>query len=121
MSNTNRRHGARSTGRAAKAQFFDEPYVDTLLRMNTELLTELWMLKDRVLVLEHLLGDRLGITSEDIDRYEPSGELAKRLDDERDNMLRRVLSSPFRDEKTRTVEGILQMENFPVNKKNDSK
>ena len=90
----------------ARDRFFDAPYVDELLRMNTELLAELWIVKDRLMVLEHLVAQKVGLSSEEIDRFVPTGELAARLDREREALLKKVMYSPFAEE-DRTVEGIL--------------
>ena len=87
-------------------RFFDAPYVDELLRMNTELLAELWIVKDRLLVLEHLVAQKIGLDPEEIDRFVPTGELAVRLDREREALLKKVMYSPLAGE-DRSVEGIL--------------
>lgn len=87
-------------------RFFDAPYVDELLRMNTELLAELWIVKDRLMVLEHLVAQKVGLSSDEIDRFVPTGDLAVRLDREREALLKKVMYSPFAEE-DRTVEGIL--------------
>ncbi len=74
--------------------------LDRLLRMNTELLSELWILRDRVLVLEKILEDKGLFDAEAIENYAPSGEFADKLQDERDRMVRRVTGAPWPEEFT---------------------
>lgn len=76
-------------------RFFDAPYIDELLRMNTELLTELWIVKDRLLVLERVLCEKLEIDRDEIDRFVPTGPFAEELDRERETMMKKVMHAPF--------------------------
>ena len=85
---------------------FDAPYVDALLRMNTELLAELWIVKDRLLILERIFQDKLGISAEEIDRFAPDRDLGQKLDREREVMMKKVMLAPFADD-DRRVEAIL--------------
>ena len=77
----------------------ERPYLgqmelDDLVRMNTELLTELWILRDRVTVLEHLLEQKQVIDRKALGDFVPEGELAKELERERDALVARVAGSP---------------------------
>jgi len=92
---------------SGRDRFFDAPYVDELLRMNTELLAELWIVKDRVLVLEKVLCEKFGIDRQEIDRYKPEGEFAAELDREREVVMKKVMHAPFAED-TRTVDSILE-------------
>lgn len=92
---------------AKRDRFFDAPYIDELLRMNTELLAELWIVKDRLLVLETVLCDKLGVDRKEIDRFVPSGDIAAELDRERELMMKRVMHAPFADDE-RDVGTILE-------------
>ena len=76
-------------------RFFDAPYIDELLRMNTELLAELWIVKDRLLVLERVLCEKLEIDRDEIDRFVPTGPFAEELDRERETMMNKVMHAPF--------------------------
>jgi hypothetical protein len=87
-------------------KFFDAPYVDELLRMNTELLAELWIVKDRLMVMERVLCDKLEIDRDEIDRFVPDAAFNEELDREREIMMKRVMHAPFA-EKDRRVETIL--------------
>ncbi len=68
--------------------------------MNTELLSELWILRDRVMVLEKLLEEKGLLERETLRDYLPSGEFEKELLDERDRLVRRVAGAPWTEEFT---------------------
>ena len=77
----------------------ERPYLgqmelDDLVRMNTELLTELWILRDRVTVLEHLLEQKQVIDRKALGDFVPEGELARELERERDALVARVAGAP---------------------------
>ena len=74
--------------------------LDRLLRMNTELLSELWILRDRVMVLEKILEEKGLLDPGAIDGYAPSAEFGEALQDERDGMVRRVTGAPWNEEFT---------------------
>ena len=74
--------------------------LDRLLRMNTELLSELWILRDRVMVLEKILEEKGLLDARAIDDYEPSPEFGEVLQNERDGMVRRVTGAPWTGEFT---------------------
>lgn len=81
---------------APKAYTHDEK-IDALLRMNTELLSELWIMRDRMMVLEYLLEKKSGLTRQEIDGFEPPPELESELLAERDALVRRVVGAPWND------------------------
>ena len=70
--------------------------LDDIVRMNTELLSELWILRDRVTVLEHLLEQAKVIERSAIDNHVPEGALAAELDQERTRFVERVAGAPHR-------------------------
>ena len=74
--------------------------LDRLLRMNTELLSELWILRDRVMVLEKILEEKGLLDSRAVDDYAPSPDFGEVLKDERDGMVRRVTGAPWTGEFT---------------------
>ena len=74
--------------------------LDGLLRMNTELLSELWILRDRVMVLEKILEEKGLLDAKAVSSYGPSGEFAEKLQDERDRLVRRVAGAPWQEEFT---------------------
>lgn len=64
--------------------------LDSVLHVTLEIASELWVMKDRFAILEHLLDERGAVTRDDLDRYQPSGELADRLKEDRERFLRRL-------------------------------
>lgn len=77
----------------------DRPYLesrqaDDLLRINSELLAELWILRDRVTVLEHMLAEKGVVDRKAIDAFQPSGALAEELQRERSALVQRVMGAP---------------------------
>ena len=67
--------------------------METLASTQTEMLSELWILRDRVLLLEHLLAEAGILKPGQLDEYVPSGELSARLDAERDQFVARVVGA----------------------------
>jgi hypothetical protein len=64
--------------------------LDDLMRMNSELLAELWILRDRVTVLEHLLEEKSLLTRREISDHVPCEALAAELTREREALVERV-------------------------------
>jgi hypothetical protein len=80
--------------------------VDDLGRMTMALLAELWIVRDRVAVLEELLVERGGLAAGEIDDYVPNGAFAARLEILRDRMANAVVGAPIAAEE-RSVDQIL--------------
>lgn len=80
--------------------------MDAVMRINTELMSELWILRDRVAILEKLLDDKGVVARKSIDDYAPEGDFAKELDEERDRFVRRVAGAPWEVEFT--VESLVE-------------
>ena len=78
---------------------------ETLAATQTEMLSELWILRDRVLVLEHLLAEAGILKPGQLDDYAPPEELAMKLDKERDQFVARVVGAGHR--KSYSVEGLI--------------
>ena len=83
--------------------------IDALARMQTELLSELWILRDRVTVLEHLLEQADVLQPDQIDDFTPPTELEAKLLSERDKLVARVVGAGQRTEIS--VEAIKAAEN----------
>lgn len=74
--------------------YLDRPeHLDGLFNALMEVASEVWVLRDRFAVLEHLLAERGSVTREDLDLFRPEGELAARLDAERRAYLGRVMEA----------------------------
>ena len=102
---------AKSTYKASDASFFEQPYIDELVKMNTELLTELWILKDRVYILEKILEEKKIVKNDKINNYEPHGEFINFLDNERESLIKKVIEAPLKKNKNRTLDSILSKTN----------
>lgn len=68
---------------------------DNLARIAYQLLVELWIARDRIAVLEELLAEKDIIARGEIDRYQPTGEFAAKLELLRDHMIENVAGAPF--------------------------
>ncbi len=80
--------------------------MDALMRINTELMSELWILRDRVTILEKLLEQKGVVTRQAIDDFILDDDFAKELNEERDKYVRRVAGAPWEVEFT--VESLVQ-------------
>jgi hypothetical protein len=69
--------------------------IEDVARMVESLTEELWILKDRTLVLEQLLIDKTELSLDEIETHEPGPELAQRLARERQRVIRKVLGAPL--------------------------
>lgn len=78
--------------------YFSSAELDAFARIQTELLSELWVLRDRVMVLESLLEQHGVLKRDQIDHHQPSVELEQKLKSERDKMVTRVLNAGQRKE-----------------------
>ena len=70
--------------------------LESLALTNTELLSELWILRDRVLVLEHLLTEAGILEPDQINQYAPPEGLTAKLDTDRDQLVARVVGAGHR-------------------------
>lgn len=80
--------------------------VDYLVRMNMALLSELWITRDRLAILEETLAKNGAITRQEIDGHQPSAEFSDYLDSLRAVVVESVLGAPFRS--TETVESLVE-------------
>ena len=91
-----------------KQTYLHDSNVEDLGRMLMALLSEFWILRDRVAILEEMLGDKIGVTSEAIDNYVPSPEFEARLQELRDRVATSVVAAPLLAE-DRSVDTILKL------------
>lgn len=83
--------------------------VEALGRMLNALLTEHWIVCDRMAVMEQVLSERGILRSGELDRYVPSGEFALRLEALRNTVFAKVLEAPFADDR-RTVDHLKSLQ-----------
>ena len=88
-------------------EYLDEKSVTDLGRMFLALMSEVWILKDRTMLLEHLLEQRGGIAPDELDNMDIPEDLAAKIEAERDKFATLVLSAPIAGDK-RSVEDILK-------------
>lgn len=79
---------------------------DALARQNVQLMTELWIVKDRLAVLESMLEEKSLVDRQKLNDIEPAGALAEELDRDRSAYLDRIMGV---DPRERTVEALRNM------------
>jgi hypothetical protein len=84
---------ARTVDRPDRPQLESRQH-DDLMRINAELLAELWILRDRVTILEQVLADKGLVDRKALDDFQPVGALAEELTRERQALVRRVMGAP---------------------------
>lgn len=75
---------------AVRPDYLGEPRLDDLARMIFELTSELWILKDRTLMLENLLTVNGVIVDGAVDAAQPDADLSQTLLAERRSLVSRV-------------------------------
>jgi hypothetical protein len=78
-----------------KKPYTGDEMMDNVIRMNTELMSELWILRDRVTLLEHLLQQQGVLDRKKLDDLVPTGELAKELLRERDALVEKIVGGAW--------------------------
>lgn len=73
--------------------YLDSKRLDDIARMVTELASEVWILRDRNMVLEHLLAEKGALDPQALQELRPSGELLERIHTERTDFVRRVFGA----------------------------
>lgn len=76
-----------------RPRYLESDRLDEITRMLTELASEVWILRDRTLVLEHLLRERGCLDEDAVDALRPSPELLARLGEERGAFVARVFGA----------------------------
>lgn len=71
-------------------------HMDALFAITMELASELWVVRDRLAVIEQLLDERGNLTRDDIEKTQPRGEFAERLSEERRRFMTRIFESASR-------------------------
>ncbi|MDI9915320.1 hypothetical protein [Rhodococcus sp. IEGM 1379] len=89
-----------------RPQYLESARLDDLARMVTELTSELWILKDRNMILEKILENSGVLTSSAVDEYQPDATLSASLLDERRALAERIFGAilPSDDRVARALE-----------------
>lgn len=70
--------------------YFTEPMIDHLIEIVLQLGAELWVVKDRQVVTEHLLATQGKVTTEMIEKFKPSPDQLDKLRNERKALTKRL-------------------------------
>lgn len=89
-----------------KPTYLQPEDVDALARQNAQLMTELWIVKDRLTLLETLLEEKGLVDRKTLNDMEPEGALEDELRREREAYIDRVIGL---DPKDRTVEALMNI------------
>jgi hypothetical protein len=87
--------------------------VTDVARMLMALMSEVWIMRDRQMITEHLLAQKGIAVSDEIDRFVVPPELAARIEAERDRFARLILSAPIAAE-ARSIPEILERAGIPT-------
>jgi hypothetical protein len=74
--------------------------LDHLARMNVELLSELWIMRDRMAVLERLLIDKGVIADGAVDTFVPDQAFTDKIEKLRALIVENVIGAPYRHDLT---------------------
>lgn len=81
--------------------------VDDLGRMLLALTQEVWVMRDRMAILEKLLEEKAGIGAREIEGYTPSAETKAEVESLRDRFIAKVMGAPIAG-RERGVDDILK-------------
>lgn len=73
-------------------QFFDDPAIDTLLRIVLELVQEQWVTRERLMLLEKLISAETGLAADAIESLRLDDADMKRAAAERDAYVQRIFA-----------------------------
>jgi hypothetical protein len=90
---------------APEPAFFDNPAIDHLIAVTLELGAELWVQRERMRVIEKLLGEKGVVTAALIEQYRPSDEELAASRGERDAFVSRIYGAFARDTVAATPAG----------------
>jgi hypothetical protein len=75
--------------------YFKDPMIDHLLEIVLQLGAEMWIIRDRQMVTEHLLATEGKVTPEMIEAFKPSPEFREKMKAERGTYTRRLYQSLY--------------------------
>lgn len=88
--------------------YLQEIDIEALARMNAALISELWIMRDRLAVLEQLLEERGVLAPEEINDYTPREPFASKLAALRQVVVGSIVGAPFAND-DRTVEALAEV------------
>jgi len=93
---------------APEQTFFDHPAHDRMLAMLMALAAEVWVLNDRLRVMESLLAEQGTLARERLDRYVPDPETERALAAEREAFVKSLMEPLLGRDATRGVPDYLR-------------
>ncbi len=94
--------------------YYKDPIIDHLLEIVLQLGAEIWVNRDRQMVMEHLLETEGKVTTEMIEQFRPSPELNEQLREARNRFTQRVYSCLYEGfetkDKSAFVPGVIKTE-----------
>lgn len=88
----------KSVRRPTAESYLGSEESDRLARMIFELLSELWIMRDRQLVIEELIVEKGLLSRNEIEAFVPAGKVADRFELIRSQLVENVLTAPYRHE-----------------------
>ncbi len=82
---------------APEPAFFDNPAIDNLIAVTLELGGEVWVLRERLRIMEQLLSTHGKVTTDMIEQYMPSADEMARNKAARDEFVNRVYAAFARE------------------------
>lgn len=79
------------TAKGHRPTFFDDPTNDRIIAMMTSMITEMWVMRERIDTVEALAAQKGVFLEEEIEKFEPDPERAE----ERERMRQELLSRIF--------------------------
>ena len=73
-------------------KFLGDPVLDRMMKIILSLSQEVYVLRDRLGIIEHLMDEKQMISRADIEGYQPDESSNRRLLEERDAFIERLLS-----------------------------
>lgn len=93
-------------GRQSCRQYLNSEDVDALARQNTQLMAELWIVKDRLAILEKLLAEKGILATDEVDDSPPDEALSAELARERDRYVQRIAGIPPEERSIDTLKAL---------------
>jgi hypothetical protein len=88
----------KSVRRPPSEGYLGSDEADQLARMIFELLSELWIMRDRQLAMEELIVEKAVLTRSEIESFVPKGQASERFELIRQQLVENVLTAPYRHE-----------------------
>lgn len=77
--------------------YFQDPMIDHLLEITLQLAGEIWVNRDRQMVIEHLLATEGKVTPDMIEEFKPDADMKSEMRDSRRLFSQRIFGSLYSD------------------------